>query len=133
MSPLVSICIPTFNGAAFIEEAMESALSQTYSNLEIVVSDDHSSDETITKIESFRNQTKIPIFIYHHEPHGIGANWNYCVSKAHGDYIKFLLYKSYYDHLFWQLHPNNQWKLLKLFHPLFKRLVSLKNNSHVNQ
>ena len=40
MKPLVSICIPTYNGERFIDDAMNSAISQTYPNLEIIVSDD---------------------------------------------------------------------------------------------
>jgi len=87
---LVSICIPTFNGEQFIVEAMESAITQTYSNLEIVVSDDASKDATLQLIEQFKEKTKIPIHIYHHQPSGIGANWNNCVINANGVYIKFL-------------------------------------------
>ncbi|MHB1148019.1 MAG: glycosyltransferase family 2 protein, partial [Lutibacter sp.] len=87
---LVSICIPTFNGEQFIVEAMESAITQTYSNLEIVVSDDASKDNTLKLIELFKEKSKIPINIYHHKPKGIGANWNNCIKRANGEYIKFL-------------------------------------------
>lgn len=89
-NPLVSICIPTFNGEKFIAEAMESAISQTYPNIEIVVSDDASKDNTLVIIEQFREKTIIPINIYHHQPNGIGANWNNCIKYAKGVYIKFL-------------------------------------------
>ncbi|MDF1584653.1 MAG: glycosyltransferase [Methyloprofundus sp.] len=88
--PLVSICIPTFNGEKFIDEAMQSAIAQTYRPLEIIVSDDASSDETLSIIKSFISKTEIPIKIFHHKPTGIGANWNNCVKKSNGDYIKFL-------------------------------------------
>lgn len=88
--PLVSICIPTFNGEQFIAEAMDSAIQQTYTNLEIVVSDDASADKTLAIIESYRDKTSIPIFIYNHEPNGIGANWNHSIKQAKGKYIKFL-------------------------------------------
>lgn len=88
--PLVSICIPTYNGSKFIAEAMESAINQTYSNLEIIVSDDTSNDDTIKIIEAFKQKTNIPIFIHQHQPNGIGANWNHCIKKANGKYIKFL-------------------------------------------
>ena len=88
--PLVSICIPTYNGSKFIAEAMESAINQTYSNLEIIVSDDASNDDTIKIIEAFKQKTNIPIFIHQHQPNGIGANWNHCIKKANGKYIKFL-------------------------------------------
>ncbi len=88
--PLVSICIPTFNGAQFIAEAMESAILQTYGNLEIVISDDKSKDDTLSIIELYKSKTDIPIYIYHHQPSGIGANWNNCVKFSKGVYIKFL-------------------------------------------
>ncbi len=88
--PLVSICIPTYNGQQFIAEAMESAIAQTYPNLEIIVSDDDSKDATLNIIKSFSVKTSIPIHIYHHEPRGIGANWNHCIKKANGAFIKFL-------------------------------------------
>lgn len=87
---LVSICIPTYNGEQFIVEAMESAINQTYANLEIVISDDASKDATLKLIEKFKEKTQIPIKIYHHVPNGIGANWNNCIVQAKGKYIKFL-------------------------------------------
>lgn len=90
MKPLVSICIPTYNGAGYLKEAMASALGQDYPNLEIVVSDDGSQDATVAIVESFQEKTSIPIRIYHHTPSGIGANWNYCVQQAEGEFIKFL-------------------------------------------
>jgi glycosyltransferase involved in cell wall biosynthesis len=88
--PLVSICIPTYNGEAFIAEALGSAIIQSYANLEIIISDDASKDRTLTIAESFKNKTAIPIHIYHHEPQGIGANWNHSVRQSKGEYIKFL-------------------------------------------
>ena len=90
MKPKVSICIPTFNGESYIGEALQSALNQTYKNLEIVVSDDASTDKTLEIIEGLKETTKTPIHIYNHNPNGIGANWNHCIQKANGDYIKYL-------------------------------------------
>lgn len=90
MSSLVSICIPTYNGAQFIAEAMDSAIAQTYPDLEIVVSDDASTDDTLKIVETYKTKTHLPIHIYHHKPKGIGANWNHCIKHAKGEYIKFL-------------------------------------------
>ncbi len=90
INPLVSICIPTYNGTAFIAQAMESIITQSYSNLEVIVSDDNSKDNTLSIIEDYKSKIKAPIFIFNHEPNGIGANWNNCVKKAKGKYIKFL-------------------------------------------
>ena len=90
LHPLVSICIPTYNGEAFITEALESAINQTYPNLEIIVSDDASKDKTLEIINTFKSKTSIPIHVFNHEPNGIGSNWNHSVRKSNGDYIKFL-------------------------------------------
>lgn len=89
-TPLVSICIPTYNGEAYIAEAMASAIAQTYPALEIIISDDDSQDNTLNIIEAFKDQTEIPISIFNHKPCGIGNNWNNCVKQANGYYIKFL-------------------------------------------
>ena len=88
--PLVSICIPTRNGSKFIEEAILSALNQDYSNLEIIVSDDASTDSTLDIIKKNIRDYSIPVHIYHHKPSGIGSNWNHCIEKANGEYVKFL-------------------------------------------
>lgn len=88
--PLVSVCIPTRNGAEFLEEALNSIIVQDYPNLEIVVSDDKSTDNTIEIIEKFKKKVNHPVFIYYHQPSGIGANWNNCIEKSSGEYIKFL-------------------------------------------
>ncbi|MFM9267852.1 glycosyltransferase [Tychonema sp. BBK16] len=88
--PLVSICIPTYNGAAFIGEAIESALAQTYPNLEVIISDDGSTDATIAIAQSFTSQTSADLRIILHRNYGLSQNWNFCISQAKGKYIKFL-------------------------------------------
>lgn len=87
---LISICIPTYNGERYLEEALESVRSQTYQNIEIIISDDLSKDRTLEICEKFKRDSQIPTYIYSHHPSGIGANWNHCIEKANGDYIKFL-------------------------------------------
>lgn len=89
-SGLVSICIPTFNGAQFLEEALLSITNQTYTNIEVIISDDGSSDDSLQIVEKFKKKSPFPVFIYNHPPSGIGANWNNCISKSNGEYIKFL-------------------------------------------
>lgn len=87
---LVSICIPTYNGEKYLEEALNSAASQTYKNIEIIVSDDQSTDRTLEICRQFKEKSATPVYIHSHTPNGIGANWNYCIENAHGEYIKFL-------------------------------------------
>ncbi|MEP6515483.1 glycosyltransferase [Microcoleus vaginatus] len=88
--PLVSICIPTYNGAAFVGEAIQSALVQTYSNIELIISDDGSTDETVAIAQSFQSQTSVDFRIILHRNYGLSQNWNFCISQAKGQYIKFL-------------------------------------------
>jgi glycosyltransferase involved in cell wall biosynthesis len=88
--PLVSICIPTYNGALYVREALASVKIQTYKNLEIIISDDASNDDTLKIIDDFKRYTDYPVNVYHHIPAGIGANWNNCFKYAKGEYIKFL-------------------------------------------
>ncbi|MEG4115218.1 MULTISPECIES: glycosyltransferase [unclassified Microcoleus] len=88
--PKVSICIPTYNGEAFIGEAIKSALAQTYPNIELIISDDGSTDETVAIAQSFQSQTSIDFRIVLHRNYGLSQNWNFCISQAKGQYIKFL-------------------------------------------
>ncbi|WP_449417179.1 glycosyltransferase [Phormidium nigroviride] len=90
--PLVSICIPTYNGETFIAEAIDSALNQTYSNIEVILSDDGSSDSTVAIAQSFQTKTAVDFRIVLHRNYGLAQNWNFCISQAKGEYIKFLFH-----------------------------------------
>ncbi len=89
-NPLVSICIPTFNGAKFLQEALESVKCQTYNNIEVIISDDESKDITLEMVDNFKSSVDFPVSVIIHTPSGIGANWNNSIRHANGIYIKFL-------------------------------------------
>ena len=87
--PLVTIGIPTYNRAdGFLSECVTSALNQTYSNVEIIISDNCSPDNTAELIKSF-NETSIK---YYRQSVNLGPqrNFNFCVEKASGDYFLLL-------------------------------------------
>src|SRR6266850_1984932 len=86
--PLVSICIPTRNGEKWIRESIRSALSQTYSSLEILVVDDCSTDATVAVVRSLKDD-RVRVAI-NDENQGLAGNWNECVRQAKGEFIKFL-------------------------------------------
>ena len=91
MSPLVSICIPSYNNAEYIEKTIKSVFDQTYDNLELIISDDASTDETKEIVERLVIDSRIPvIFKTSKENRGISQNWNYSLSLAQGMYIKIL-------------------------------------------
>jgi glycosyltransferase involved in cell wall biosynthesis len=54
-SPLISVCIPTFNGSKTIRSAVQSVLDQTYENYEVIIGDDASSDETLQILDDFKD------------------------------------------------------------------------------
>jgi glycosyltransferase involved in cell wall biosynthesis len=86
----VSVCIPTYNGSQYLQETIESVLLQTYQNLEIVIVDDNSTDNTI---EIARNITQgnPNVKIYQNVVRqGLGGNWNKCLEVATGEWIKFV-------------------------------------------
>jgi len=86
--PLVSICLPTFNGAKWIRKSVNSALGQTYENIEIIVVDDGSTDDTVEQIRSIDD----PRIAVHTNGRNVGliSNWNKCLKLARGEFIKFL-------------------------------------------
>jgi glycosyltransferase involved in cell wall biosynthesis len=90
INPLVSICVPTYNGQAYLQDTLNCISKQTYKPIEVIISDDASSDYTLTLVETFKKQSSFPVHVYHHQPQGIAENWNNCVRYANGTYIKFL-------------------------------------------
>lgn len=90
MDSLISICIPTYNGEKYLQEALDSVKAQTYRNIEVIISDDHSTDGTLEICRRFEEEVDFPVYIYNHIPSGIGANWNNCIKNINGEYVKFL-------------------------------------------
>jgi len=88
--PTVSVCIPTYNGEKFLSDALSSVLSQTYVHIEIIISDDGSTDRTLDIVKSFQNQTSKEFIVILHRNYGLVSNWNFCIQHAKGKYIKFL-------------------------------------------
>lgn len=83
-SPLVCICVPTYNAATTVRETIESILSQTYPNLILHVSDNASRDDTIKIIEAI-NDSRVHI---HRNDTNVGGegNFNRCIQLAEGKY-----------------------------------------------
>ena len=89
MNKKVSIIMPCYNQGAYVKEAIESVLNQTYKNIEIVCVNDASSDNSVEIIQGIcRKEYHIPIiFINHFENKGVVATRNEAIEKATGDYI----------------------------------------------
>lgn len=87
--PKVSILIPTFNRANYLRMAINSAIEQTYPNIEIIVLDDCSADETINMSKEYRNKKNLK-FIRNEKNIGFIANWNKGIKLSSGEYIKII-------------------------------------------
>lgn len=87
-SKLVSIIMPVYNVEAYIEQAVESACRQTYQNIEILVVNDGTKDNSIEKIQKLmRNDTRICVI--DRENGGLSAARNTGMDAARGEYIIF--------------------------------------------
>jgi glycosyltransferase involved in cell wall biosynthesis len=81
--PKVTIAIPTYNRAAFLTEALDSALAQTYQNIEVIVSDNASTDNTLQLLGNYNDDRLI--VIQQETNLGMVGNWNACLEKASGE------------------------------------------------
>lgn len=88
MDPLVSVVIPTFNRAHLIRRALDSVLAQTYKNLDIIVVDDASTDDTEVVIRSYEDSRIRYVRLEHNRGGSAARNVGLRLSK--GEYIAFL-------------------------------------------
>jgi glycosyltransferase involved in cell wall biosynthesis len=89
-SPLVSVCIPTYNRASTIAHAIASAQAQDYRNIEILIFDNHSVDETEEIVRTLARTDERIRHIRQPENVGMTRNFSACIAAARGEFIKFL-------------------------------------------
>jgi glycosyltransferase involved in cell wall biosynthesis len=88
MDPLVSVIIPNYNHADFLQERLESIVNQTYANFEIIILDDASTDLSKIIIEQYRNNFKIAHIVYNSENSGSPfLQWKKGIALARAKYI----------------------------------------------
>lgn len=90
MSTLVSVVIPTHNRADLLPRAVESVLNQTYSNLEVIVVSDGSTDATEDIVKRYSNSDSRVRFIGYSPAKGGNVARNTGIEASKGDYIAFL-------------------------------------------
>jgi glycosyltransferase involved in cell wall biosynthesis len=86
----VSVCIPTYNYAAFLPETIESILAQNFGDFELLIIDDNSTDDTRSVVESYAQRDPRIRFSVNAGNVGMVQNWNLCLARARGEYIKFV-------------------------------------------
>lgn len=88
IQPLISVCIPVFNGDNFIREAVDSVLNQTEKNFELMIVDNCSTDRTLEILAQY-NDARITVFKNSCNLGGI-PNFNRCIEVAKGEFIVLL-------------------------------------------
>jgi len=84
---MISVCMAAYNGEKYIEQQIDSILKQLGEGGELIISDDGSTDTTISKIRGFNDQ-RIKLVI-NHGIHGCAHNFENALKQAKGDYIFF--------------------------------------------
>jgi len=93
-NPKVSIVIPVYNGSNYLKESIDSALTQTYENIEVVVVNDGSTDHNKTENVALSFGSKIRYF--EKENGGVASALNYGIKKMTGEYFSWLSHDDVY-------------------------------------
>jgi len=88
-NPLVSVIVASYGNAPYIKTMIESVLNQTFSNWELIITDDASPDDSNNIIEKYLNNDQIKLF-KHKNNRGAGAAFKTCMNNAKGEIIVML-------------------------------------------
>ncbi len=86
--PLVSVCIPVYNGEKYIGETIESVLKQTFKDFELVVCNNCSTDHTLDVVSKYQDP-RIRV-VTNEQNVGMVGNWNVCLKEARAPYVTVL-------------------------------------------
>ncbi len=89
MEECISIIVPIYNVEKYLKRCLDSIISQTYSNLEILLVDDGSKDSSLSICREYEKKD-LRIRVYHKDNEGLGLTRNYGIAKATGKYVTFV-------------------------------------------
>ena len=87
-SPKVSVIVPTYNNENYISKCLISLIQQTLKEIEIIIVDDGSDDNTLSLLDSFKVDTRIRVLTQEHKKQGAARNFG--MNNARGEYIGFV-------------------------------------------
>lgn len=85
---MISVIVPVYNVEAYLRKCLDSVVNQTYGDLEILIVDDGSTDQSGKICDEYQFDKRVRV--YHTDNHGLSAARNYALDRATGDYIAFL-------------------------------------------
>ncbi len=120
--PLISVCLPTYNGERFLRDSVESVLKQTHKNFELLIGDDCSTDCSQAIVKEYALQDDRIRYWTNSSRLGLFANYNECMRHVSGDFIKLFAQ----DDL---LEPENLEELVAVLqaHPQISLVSSAKH------
>lgn len=87
-SPLISVIVPNYNHASYLAQRIDSILAQSFDDFELIILDDHSTDDSRAVIEKYRSEKKVAAVLYNEENSGSPfRQWKKGVGLARGKYI----------------------------------------------
>lgn len=89
MNKLVSVIIPVYNAEKYLEECIDSVINQTYKNIELILINDGSTDNSQDICERYKNKYS-NINLFNITNHGVSYSRNFGISKSSGEYIIFI-------------------------------------------
>ena len=125
--PKVSIIIPVYNGESFLEQAINSALHQTYDNIEVIVINDGSNDKGKTEAIAKKYNDKIKYF--YKENGGVASALNMALEKMSGDYFSWLSH----DDLYYDDKIEKQIKFIKQHHLQNEKVILFGDYSLIDE
>ncbi|MCL4518308.1 MAG: glycosyltransferase [Thaumarchaeota archaeon] len=90
LDELVSILIPVYNREEFVKQAIESALAQTYPQIEVIAVDNCSTDTTFEVLQEYARLDSRVRCVSNEKNLGATRNWRRCFELSHGEYIKLV-------------------------------------------
>jgi len=88
--PLISVIIPTYNSKKTLIQCLEHIFNQTFKNIEVIIVNDGSTDNTQEELTKFKNRTQYQVKIINQENQGAPKTRNRGFAESHGEYVIFV-------------------------------------------
>ena len=105
MEPLISIIVPVYNTEKYLKECIESILNQTYKNIQLILVNDGSTDDSLNICKSYK-QIDNRVLVIDKPNSGVSETRNFGISVANGDYIGFVDSDDYIEKVMYEILLN---------------------------
>ncbi len=129
-NPLVSVIVPNYNNDAYLETCIESILSQTYKNIELIIIDDCSTDNSKKIIQKYEESYPNVKAIYLSKNRGVTLNRIHAINEAKGTYITTIDSDDYY---YTDEKIEKEKKLIDTFMKEGKEIIAFSNSALVRK